>query len=140
MTPDLRERLEQYFSHRAPDGILAAYLFGSRALERDVPESDVDVGVVLDPTARFGATARFEIRLRLIGDLIHALGENEVDVVILNEIPAPFAAKILREGVRVHVTDPERAREFERDILLRAADLIPFLRRARQAQLERLSR
>lgn len=41
------------------------------------------------------------------------------------------AAKILREGVRVYVTDPERAREFERDILLRAADLIPFLRRGR---------
>ncbi len=140
MTSDLREKLEQYFLHQAPDGILAAYLFGSRALGREVPESDVDVGVVLDPAARHTAAARFEIRLRLIGDLIHALGENDVDVVILNEIPAPFAAKILREGVRVHVSDPERAREFERDILLRAADLIPFLRRARQAQLERLSR
>lgn len=140
MTPDLRGKLGRYFSRRTPDGILAVYLFGSRALGREVPESDVDVGVVLDPDTHLATEARFEIRLRLIGDLIHALGENEVDVVILNEIPAPFAAKIIREGVRVHVTDQERAREFERDILLRAADLIPFLRRARQAQLERLRR
>lgn len=63
-----------------------------------------------------------------------------MDVVILNDLPPLFAAKILREGICVFAGDPIRLRGFERDVQLRAADLIPFLRRARQAQLERLSR
>jgi predicted nucleotidyltransferase len=140
MAEDLSARIEAYFRRRADDRILAVYLYGSRARGTASRDSDVDVAVVLDPAPPIAPEARMDLRLQLIGDAIHVTGENEVDLVILNDVPAPMASRIIREGVRIHATGPERLHAFERDVQLRAADLEPFLRRARRVQLERLAR
>lgn len=76
MSSDLRDKLEAYFRHQAPEGILAACLYGSRTRGAAARESDVDVGVVLDPSRRDSVETRFDLRVRLIGELVHALGEN----------------------------------------------------------------
>lgn len=140
MATDLHKRLERYFRQCAVEDIMAVYLFGSRGRGTAARESDVDIGIVLDPARRLDVASRFDIRVRLTGELIHALQENQVDVVLLNESPPPLAARIIREGICVYSRNRERLREFERDAQLRAGDLLPFLRRMRQAQLERLSR
>lgn len=100
----------------------------------------MDVGVLLDPLRHRDSMDRLNFRVRLIGELIQALGENEVDVVILNDVPPTLGAKVIQDGIRVYAADLERVRAFERDTQLRAADLGPFLRRKRQAVLERLRR
>ena len=120
-------------------GVVSAYLFGSQAAGRAHRESDVDVGVVLSFARHPTAGARFEARLRLLADLGAALGR-EVDVVILNDAPPLFTRHIVLDGQRVFCADAEADHAFVRDAQLRAADVEPFVRRARRATLAALQR
>ena len=121
------------------DGLVSAYLFGSFAASRAHRESDLDLGVLLDweryPTAR----QRFEVRLGLIGPLRAATGR-EPDLVILNDAPPQLGRHILTAGRRLMTRNRERDHEQLRITLLRAADLEPFLRRARAVKLAALNR
>lgn len=120
-------------------GVASAYLFGSYAEGRAHRESDVDVGVLLRFDRHPTAHARFEVRLRLQADLGTALGR-EVDVVILNDAPPLLARRIAVHGRRVFCTDAEADHAFVRDAQLRAADIEPFIRRARRTTLAALQR
>lgn len=113
-----------------PSGVVAAYLFGGYAEARAHRDSDVDVGVLLD-RARFpGARERFDEGVRVAGALGAALRHPRIDLVVLNDAPPGLAARITTEGVALHCSDPEAEHAFRRDAQLRAADLLPFLRRA----------
>jgi predicted nucleotidyltransferase len=122
-----------------PQGIVAAYLFGSYAEERSHRESDVDIGVILRYDLYPSRRARFEERLRLSSALSVAL-HFSVDLVILNDAPASLGRRIVTTGVRVFSADKDREHSFIRDIQLRAADLEPFLRRMRALKLQALGR
>jgi predicted nucleotidyltransferase len=121
-------------------GIVSAYLFGSVASGRAHRESDVDVAVLLAWTAYPGREERFDARLRLIGIVGAALERNDVDLIVLNDVPPHLAREVVTRGHRVLVRDAEAEHAFRRDSMLRAADLEPFLRRARQVKLETLRR
>ena len=118
-------------------GIVSAYLFGSEAEGRAHRESDVDIGVVLRHDEHPTARDRFEARLRLHADLGAALGR-EVDVIVLNDAPPLLARRVVLSGRRVFCGDADRDHSFVRDVQLRAADIEPFLRRARRAKLKAL--
>jgi predicted nucleotidyltransferase len=120
-------------------GVASAYLFGSQAEGRAHRESDVDVGVLLCFERHPTAQARFEVRLRLHADLGAAVGR-EVDVVILNDAPPLLARRIVVHGRRVFCADGEADHAFVRDAQLRAADIEPFIRRARRTKLIALQR
>ena len=83
----------------AVDGLVFAYLFGSRAGGRPRPDSDWDVAVYLRP--ELTKAERFKIRLRLLADL-DLLGK--VDVVVLNDAPPLLAHRVL-QGRRLVVRD-----------------------------------
>jgi len=123
----------------ASDGITSAYLFGSVAEGRAHRESDVDLGVLLSRTAHPTAAGRFEVRLRLAGALRGAL-HRDTDIVILNDAPPQLARRILVEGRRIFLNDPDADRAFLRTTLSRAADLEPFLRRMRAIKLAAIGR
>ena len=116
-------------------GVAAVYLFGSYREGRAHKESDVDIGVLLERAAYSSRAARFDARLELIGQLTHALAPLEPDVVILNDAPPGLAARVATTGLLVVCRDPEAEHAFRRDAQLRAADLEPFLRRARANKL-----
>lgn len=124
---------------RRPEAALG-YLFGSHAEGRAHRESDVDVAVLTDrarcPTAR----QRFDLRVELTSELIAATHCNEIDLVMLDDAPPLFARRIALEGRLLHCTDPEIEHAFRRDVQLRAADLAPFLERARQRAMAMLRR
>ena len=90
---DLAARLE------AEPDIAVAYLFGSRARGNARPNSDVDVGVLLD--------AGVDIHRRQL-DLMASLGAN-VDLVVLNDAPPALGYRVLRDGI-VLVCHDDRAR------------------------------
>lgn len=119
-------------------GIVSAYLFGSVARDRAHRESDIDVGALLDwatyPTDR----ERFDARLRLSADIGSAVRRNDVDLVILNDASPHLAREIVTRGRRVYCADPRIDHAFVRTMMLRAADLEPFLRRTRRVKLEAL--
>lgn len=121
-------------------GVASAYLFGSVAHGRAHRDSDLDIGVLLDRRTYPGARDRFEARLHLTGRLGAATRRNDVDVVILNDAPPHLARAIVTGGRRVFCADSEADHAFLRTTMLRAADLEPFLRRARRVTLRALER
>lgn len=120
-------------------GCVSAYLFGSAASGREHRESDVDVAVLLSYARHSTPADRFDVRLRLATRLGAALGR-DVDLVILNDAPPQFARRILTEGRCVAMYDDAGDRAFRRTALSRAADIEPFLRRAREVKLSALGR
>ena len=120
--------------------MVSVYLFGSVARGAAHPESDVDVGVVLDRT-RFPRRAdRSEERVRLLSGLIGALERNDVDLVVLNDVPPRFGRAVVVEGEELLCLDPEQDHRFRRDVQLLAADLDVYMRRMEPLKLEALRR
>jgi predicted nucleotidyltransferase len=141
VVPDIATALRHLLASEAfGEGIVACYLFGSHAEGRAHRESDVDVGVLLD-RARFGTErARFDERVRLTAALAASLGVANVDLVVLNDAPPGLAAHVATRGTLLYCSDAEAEHAFRRDAQLRAADLEPFLRRARQVKLQVIAR
>jgi hypothetical protein len=137
---ELTEKLRRYFEERPELGVSSVYLFGSQAEGRAHRESDVDIAVLLPwdryPTSR----ERFDMRVELGSDLIAALGRNDVDLVILNDAPPLFGRKIIWDGQRVYLGNPEADMDYVVQVQLQAADLQPFLERMRRIKLEALAR
>ena len=140
MSEALAKELRRFFEETLPKGVVSAYLFGSYSEARSHRESDVDVAVLLDRRAFGTNRERFEERVRLIGAVGTALGRNDVDLVILNDVPPELGTRIVTRGSRLFCSDPEVDHAFVRDVQLRAADLAPFLRRMRAIKLEAIKR
>ena len=98
----------------------------------------MDVGVLLDRSRYPDRADRNALRIDLTSALIHVLGRNVVDVVVLNDAPPELGRKVVTRGERVYCRDAEEDHAFVRDVQLRAADLEPFLRRMRRIKLEAL--
>jgi predicted nucleotidyltransferase len=134
---EIRQRLVEWLARSGPgEGIAAAWLFGSHAAGRAHHESDVDVALLLDWSRYPDRGTRSCARVRLGSDLIAALHHDDVQVVVLNDAPPLFARRIVVEGDRLHVGSPEVEHGFRRDVQLRAADVAPFVERARRRLLE----
>jgi predicted nucleotidyltransferase len=139
MVAHLQESLRRTFD--ADDvGVISVYLFGSQAAGRAHRESDVDVGVLLDWGSYPDRARRFDARLKLSAHVGHAIGRNDVDIVILNDAPPHLARAIVSRGIRVFCRDAAADHAFVRTSLLRAADLEPFLRRTRRVKLAAIRR
>jgi predicted nucleotidyltransferase len=134
------EKLEAYFSGEGPECVASAYLFGSEAAGRAHRESDVDVGVLLDWARCEDRPRRAELREHMISDLVHVLDRNEVDLVILNDSPPELGRAIVTKGVRVFLGHREADHAYVRDVQLRAADMVPWMRRMRRLKLEAIRR
>lgn len=132
-TNDAADRLRAGL--RGTPGLVSAYLFGSAASARMHKESDLDVAVLLDREAYPTAADRFEVRLSLISTLGRATA-GEIDLVVLNDAPPHLARRIMTEGRRLLAVDVGLDRAHLRVVLSRAADLEPFLRRARAIKLQ----
>jgi predicted nucleotidyltransferase len=137
---NLTSMLTRALTEAVPYGVVSVYLFGSHARERAHAESDVDVGVLLHRALYPTPRERFAERVRCTSWLIGVLGVNAVDVVVLNDAPPELGRRIVTEGQRLYCADRQLDRAFVRDIQLRAADLVPFLRRTRQVKLRALER
>jgi predicted nucleotidyltransferase len=137
---ELAGTLERLLRDEPVHGLVSAYLFGSHAAGRAHRESDVDLGVLLNRRVHATREARFSERVRLTAWAIGALHRNEVDVVVLNDAPPGLGRRIVTTGRRLYCCDAEVDHAFVRDVQLRAADLEPFLRRARRIKLDALPR
>jgi len=121
-------RLEDYFRSN-PEGIAAAYLFGSVAQGSARDASDVDVAVLLE---RAPAATLDGLRSDLADGLQELLGRR-VDLVILNRAPADLAHRVLRDGILVCDADPSARIAFEVRARNEFFDLEPYLREYRRA-------
>ncbi len=137
---EIRRATGEVLSGPAGQGVIAAYLFGSRAADRAHRESDVDIGVVFDfavfPTSR----DRFEAALMLHSALASQLEGAPLDLVVLNDAPPGLAVAVAAAGERLYIGDSEGEHAFRRDVQIRAADLLPFLKRTAAIKREAIRR
>jgi uncharacterized protein len=131
--------LARFFEGREELPVVSAYLFGSEARGTAHRDSDVDVAVLLRPEAGHDRARAFDLRVTITSQLIAALHRNQVDVVVLQQVPPLLARAIVIGGRRVFCRDAEADRRFVRDTQLRAADLEPFVQKGRRRLLARLS-
>lgn len=82
-------------------GVSLVVLFGSRATGTARPDSDLDLGVLVDeyPVAP-------ERELTLIRDLVHALRRADLDVIILNHADPLLGYHAARDGRPLYEREP----------------------------------
>jgi predicted nucleotidyltransferase len=138
--PDLRAALADLLSGPAGKGVVASYVYGSHAAGRPHRESDLDLGILFRLADFPNRAERFEAGLKLHAALQPALGAVPLDLVVLNDAPPGLAAAVVTGGDCVYCPDPEAEHAFRRDSQLRAADLLPFLRRTAALKREAIRR
>lgn len=107
---------------RAP--VAAAYLFGSHASGRVGPLSDIDVAVLFADSVE--ADERFDLRLALIADATRALRTRDVDLVVLNDVPALLRHRVLRDGELLLERDRAARVRYETRTILEYLDTKPL--------------
>lgn len=136
--PEVIETLRAYFASRQ-DGLIAAWLFGSRARGDHHRQSDVDVALLLDHAFYAALDDPLAYRAGLASRLIGELHINEVDVVLLNEAPPGLAKSVIDQGLELVVADRAASNDFAALTLSRAADLAPWLSKWRREHLRRIA-
>lgn len=97
-------RLQKFIEGNKGYGeMVAFYLFGSYATGRQTPKSDIDLAVLLDKAV--GKEQYLDERLGLMGKLSVVLGNVAFDVVVLNEVPASLAYRVIRDGELLYIRD-----------------------------------
>jgi predicted nucleotidyltransferase len=134
------KELTRFFEERPRLGVSSVYLHGSHAEGRAHQESDVDLAILLDWKRYPTSGGRFDARVRFGSELISVLGTNDVDLVVLNDLPPLFGRRIVYEGKRVYLGNPEADRAYILDVQLQSADLAPWLERMSRIKLEALKR
>lgn len=99
--------------------VVAAYLFGSAARGDSGPLSDLDIALLLD--GALGKSERFDLRLRLSGEL-SALMDETVDLVILNDVGAQLAFEVIKAGRMILCKDKAERVDFEQKVMSRYLD------------------
>ncbi|QGP92764.1 Polymerase beta, Nucleotidyltransferase [Neomoorella glycerini] len=117
MDKRIYEQLKDYFSEQ--QSIRMAFLFGSRAKGRAGAESDVDLGVYLEP----GYT-RQDI-YQMWNELEDMLG-TKVDLLVLNEATPSMAWAALK-GKRLYIRDQSFYIQYLLDISREAEDFQQYV-------------
>lgn len=116
--------------------VAAAFLFGSHAVGRARPESDVDVAVLLrqDPVSG----ERYRVVRRLLAELATELAGERLDLVLLNHAPPVLAFRVLRDGLVALSRDPVGLHRFRVRTYRLHADLAAAEALFRRATRERV--
>lgn len=112
--------------------VVAVYLFGSYASGCISHLSDVDIAIL------FSHHLSKEAMSETYDDYYHLICQrlktNEVDLLILNEVPLSFAYEIIKEGKIIYVRDENELKDFQERVTRHYLDTA-FLRKEHQFHL-----
>lgn len=122
---DTLQLVRQFFTGRA--GVMAVYLFGSRADGRARPGSDLDVAVLFDDDAVTRDSSPLQ-RARTLcwAEELGRLCGIGVDMIDLGAAGLVLTHEVLLRGVRVLESDVARVRSFEARALVAYLDFLPI--------------
>jgi predicted nucleotidyltransferase len=118
--------------------VLEAYLFGSAARGEAAAHSDVDVAIFVDDSRV--SVSGYGLDAELAAEVMRALGESRVDVVLLNRAPPVLYHRVLRDGIRILSRDLLETTAREGRALSRYCDWVPQLRKIDAALSARIAR
>ena len=128
---DLRRAAPRIFE-RHP--VLFAYLYGSYAVGRIHPFSDLDVAVYSSETSIHG---NMELELRLALEIEDTLSERvESEVRVINHLPLVVKGRIITEGKLIYSRDEASRVDFETSVRKRHFDFLPALAAYQERYLE----
>lgn len=123
--PHLREAARSAFAER--DDVLCAYAFGSRVSGRPLPDSDLDVAVVVPPDREEADPLLVE---RLANRLSEALGPRiDIDCRSASSLPLALRGRIVTEGVLLYEGDAVERVRFETDVRRLYFDFLTLIER-----------
>jgi predicted nucleotidyltransferase len=121
---DFRERLPKLVTD-FPE-LRLVYLFGSQVTGQTGPQSDYDLGVLVD---REGDTAAR--RAALEHALAAMLAFERLDAVWLSQAPVELAFAVISQGRLLYERDVASRVEYEAQVMSRYCDYLPVLRAQR---------
>lgn len=116
------------------EGVLALYLFGSRARGEASGTSDYDFGVLLSRGDDRGRN--LDLVLRLEAELQQCAGGARVDVGILREASLEFQFVVISEGIVLYERDEDARTDYEDSVLRLYLDWAVELRMYREEVAE----
>ncbi|MBC7228941.1 MAG: ribbon-helix-helix protein, CopG family [Actinobacteria bacterium] len=114
----LVETLRAFFASR--EDVALAYLFGSRAKGTAGRMSDLDIAVLFEPGGDRGSM--MERRLDIMSRLAELLGEEKVDVLLLNEASPGLRFAVIKDGKPVYAREEGSRIAFEAETCMRYLD------------------
>jgi len=115
------------------EGILFAYLFGSRASGTAHARSDADIAVM--PSRPLGLLERE----RLVLGLVRALGVPDVDLIALDRAALEMRGRVVQEGRPIYSADEPARVAFEVRTRSEYFDFVPTLRTLERSYLARVA-
>ena len=102
-------------------------LFGSAATGETGPMSDIDLAVYVDPNRHKSGNIETVLEIGLV--LERAIGDKNIDVVILNDATPAIKFNVIRTGIQIMSTKQGDYEDFYVRTLAEYYDFIPFLNR-----------
>ena len=115
--------------------ILAAYLFGSQARNKENRYSDVDIAVLFDTGIKKEEYTNLQIEI--MNDLNDVLLK-EVDVVILNRAALFLKYHVLKEGIKIYERGNRNEHNFEAQAIVQYLDFLPVKNRIERGMLAKI--
>jgi hypothetical protein len=106
------------------EGVVAAMLIEAPAREESGPLSGVDLVVWHDP--ELDPAVASQLQLRLASDASHAIGANEVNLVMLNRASPLMRHSAIRDGKRIIERDRDERVRLETRAILDYLDTAPL--------------
>ncbi len=120
----LKEAVQKRFAER--DGVVAILLFGSRAIGRGGPLSDVDIAVLTE--VNLDKKARQEVQLQIIEVFFDLLPGADLDVVLLNDAAPTLQYRVLRDGISLFCSNRDAFVLFKAQAISMYLDFREFMR------------
>ncbi len=118
--------------------VMLAYLYGSVAEGCALPDSDVDVALVLTPDHGLSAYQRMQLELGIAAELEACCGLPQVDVRSLNDAPVMAQGTVVTAGILVYSRDEDFRADFEVLTRKRYFDFQPVARLMQRAYFEHM--
>ena len=115
-----------------------AYLFGSRARQRERPDSDYDIGVLVEDECVADASGVNRTIRRLAARLAGEIPAQMLHIVLLNDAPPLLRHRVLRDGVLLHARNETERVRFAIRAIREYQDMEPRLAENRRRRLARL--
>jgi len=114
----LADTISSYFKEK--QGIIAVFLFGSYAADKQKPSSDIDVGLIIDPEI-IPPDQYIQKRNHFLIELSRIL-RKDIHLVTLNTAGEGLLEQVLRKGKCISINDKKKLSLLRARMMLQITD------------------